>query len=547
MIRRTGILSRMLWLIPLLMMFAAAPAMGASGSDGESPHPGWIIPFVVLLGMIALFPLLAPKFWHHRFPIFAGVMFLVGLAYYWFFRHDLHPWLHEMKEYVSFISLLFALFVISGGIMINVSRKATPLANCTLLLLGAVIANIFGTTGAAMLLIRPFIRINKGHIRPYHIVFFIFTVANTGGCLTPIGDPPLFLAKLKGVPFWWFLENCWEPWLFTVLVLISIFWVVDKIDHGKTDRHDWGEHDSGPAVRINGIHNFLFIIVVLIAVFQQSVFSAIEALHEDGVTLMRVAHIVFSREVLMVAAALTSRRFTHVGIYEQNEFSWFPIKEVAILFLAIFSTMVPALEWLNVNSHKLAVDVPYTDRSVSLVDTPGKQFFMTGTLSSFLDNAPTWVTFFYAQTAAAEHANPEHLARVRAAVDRVGEGEGWTDVLKDLTTSEAHTFEALMRNHEQAVLNGDVGDTQIEAMYMIAEPGVREMNGKPLALYLQAISLAAVFFGACTYIGNAPNFMVKSMAESSGINMPSFLGYMFKFGIPILVPVYIVIWALFLR
>ncbi|MAE62070.1 MAG: hypothetical protein CMJ49_12020 [Planctomycetaceae bacterium] len=499
--------------------------------------------------MIALLPLLTPKFWHHRFPIIAGIMFLVGLSYYWVLREDLHPWLHEMKEYVSFIALLFALFVISGGIMISVSRKATPLANCTLLLLGAVIANIFGTTGAAMLLIRPYIRINKGHIRPYHIVFFIFTVANCGGCLTPIGDPPLFLGYLKGVPFWWFLENAWEAWLLCLLVLIVIFWVFEKIDHGKAERHDWGEHDTGPAVRINGIHNFLFIIVVLIAVFQQSVFSAIEALGKDGVTVMELVYLLFSREVMMVAAALISRWVTSIGIYERNEFSWFPIKEVVILFLAIFSTMVPCLEWLDANARKLE-EVKVGGQTVNLVADPGRYYYITGTLSAFLDNAPTWVTFFTTQTAAAEKENPEHLQHVRDAAVRVADGDHWADASEELGLAppERLTLETLMIHHGDKVRSGTVSDSQIKAAYMVADPDrpIRP-GGPPLAKFLLAISLAAVFFGACTYIGNAPNFMVKSIAESSGIRMPSFLGYLFKFAIPILLPVYIFVWFIFLR
>jgi len=506
-----------------------------AGGHGHkvSPNPLWILPFVVVLCCIALGPLFFLHWWEHKYPYVAGVLFLVGLFYYLVIRKDMHPWFHEMREYVSFIALLSALFVVSGGIVIHVSRKATPAANITLLLIGAVIANIFGTTGAAMLLIRPYIRINKHHIKPYHIVFFIFIVANVGGCLTPIGDPPLFLGYLKGVPFWWVLEHCWQPWAVATALLLGIFFVIDTRDHAKEERHDWGQHDTGPAVRINGIYNILLILVVIGAVFQSSIFDAVDGISESGFSLGHLVGLVFSREVLMLATAAASYKFTNVGIHESNAFSFGPIREVAILFLAIFSTMVPALEYLDANAEKMPLK------------TPAHFYYATGSLSSVLDNAPTYLTFLQArlgeipadQVALAKN----QLLEMYLAYEQDPSRPMMTYLPHESDTQVLHAIEETVRYHEADIIagKGHVDDAELKLGFLT---GVKELNH-----FLVAISIGAVFFGAMTYIGNAPNFMVKSIAESSGIKMPSFLGYVFKFGLPYLLPVLIVIWAIFLR
>lgn len=510
----------------------ASEAHGEEHHEKVSPHPIWMLPFVIVLLSIALFPLFAQHWWEHNYPYVAGVLFVVGFLYYQFVRHDLHPWLHEMREYVSFIALLFALFVISGGIAINVSRKATPAANVLLLLIGAIIANLFGTTGAAMLLIRPYIRINRAHIKPYHIVFFIFIIANAGGCLTPIGDPPLFLGYLKGVPFWWVFEHCWQPWLVTNALLLAIFFVIDKLDHKKAERSEPADHDTGPAVRINGILNFVFILVVIGGVFRDSMFDNWAALSaDDGVTGPKLLNLVFSREIIMVGAAIASKLATHKGIYEQNQFTYAPIREVAILFLAIFSTMKPALEYLDSNADKMPLE------------TPGHFYFATGTLSAVLDNAPTYLTFLQARLG---QIKPEQIDEIQRLTDEMYAAYAANPntllaqhIPTDASPDVRDALVATVYYHGDDLIEhkGHVNPDELKLAFLI---GVRELNA-----YLVAISLGAVFFGAMTYIGNAPNFMVKSIAESSGIVMPSFLGYVFKYALPILLPVYVIVWAIF--
>ncbi|MHB1157926.1 MAG: sodium:proton antiporter [Phycisphaerales bacterium] len=492
-----------------------------SGGEHQADVPiYWVLPFALFLGCIALAPLFFSHFWEHKYPLVAGAFFLVGLGYYLLVRHDLHPWTHEMREYVSFIALLFALFVVSGGIVIHVSRKATPTINVSLLLTGAIVANIFGTTGAAMLLIRPYIRINRKHIKPYHIIFFIFLIANVGGCLTPVGDPPLFLGYLKGVPFWWVLEHCWQPWAVAVLILLAIFYVFDKRDHAREERHDWGENDTGAAVRVNGMVNLLLILVVILAVFRESVFDA-----------KNILDLLTSREVLMVAAALVSLKLTKKAVHQANEFKFAPIREVAIIFLAIFSTMVPALEYLDANAEKMPLR------------TPGQFYFATGALSSVLDNAPTYLTFLQARLG---EIKPEQVAEAQEALkvtyanyeaDTSRPLAAFLPVIPDPQVNDA--VKTVIQYHEADVIKGKgvIDEAELKLAFLI---GVPAFNA-----FLVAISVGAVFFGAMTYIGNAPNFMVKSIAESSGIQMPSFLGYVFKYSAVILLPVLIIVWLIF--
>ncbi|MFA7237893.1 MAG: sodium:proton antiporter, partial [Phycisphaeraceae bacterium] len=467
-------------------------------------------------------------FWEHKYPLVAGAFFLIGFGYYFLVRGDLHPWTHEMREYVSFIALLFALFVVSGGIVIHVSRKATPSINVSLLLTGAIIANIFGTTGAAMLLIRPYIRINRKHIKPYHIIFFIFLVANVGGCLTPVGDPPLFLGYLKGVPFWWVLEHCWQPWLVATLMLLAIFYVFDKRDHAREERHDWGENDTGAAVRVNGMVNLLLILIVILAVFRESMFDA-----------KGVLDLLTSREVMMVATALVSLKLTKKAVHEANEFKFAPIREVAIIFLAIFSTMVPALEYLDKNADRMPLK------------TTGQFYFSTGALSSVLDNAPTYLTFLQARLG---EIDAEQVREARQAIQTAYDPYEAdtpkyksdasrppliTYVPKSLAPEVLAAVNTAIRYYEADIIaqKGHIDEAKLKLAFLI---GVPALNG-----FLIAISVGAVFFGAMTYIGNAPNFMVKSIAESSGIKMPSFLGYVFKYSAVILLPVLVVIWLIF--
>jgi Na+/H+ antiporter NhaD/arsenite permease-like protein len=354
-------------------------------------------------------------------------------------------------EYASFIALIGSLFVVSGGIHIVVKGQATPLANVAFLLAGAVLANVLGTTGAAMLLIRPWIRVNQHRIRAYHIVFFIFLVANIGGCLTPIGDPPLFLGYLQGVPFWWVLKNCWPMWTAGVGLLLGIFYVIDQTHFNRAPKKN-AEHEIW---RFDGFFNLIFLAVILGAVF--------------------ITRPLFLREGLMLAAALASylvtrRHFRHV--HEENEFDFHPVKEVVILFAGIFATMMPALDWLGLHAKELLGANP----------SPGIFYWGTGALSAVLDNAPTYLGFLSA-------------------------------------------------------LSGATGAKEIAGL----------LGQNAGALSMLAISVGAVFFGAATYIGNGPNFMVKAIAGQEKIPMPGFLGFVFKFTLPFLLPALMTVWLLFFR
>ncbi len=390
------------------------------------------IPFILLLAAMALMPFIHRHWWEHHYGKVSITLAAVVGGYYLFFAASPRAWLHSMGDYLSFIVLLGSLYIVSGGIVIGVGRKATPLANSILLLFGAIISNIFGTTGASMLLIRPFLRMNKEHLRPYHVIFFIFIISNAGGLLTPIGDPPLFLGYLRGVPFWWNVQNCRWVWMFVIGILLAVFLVLDALDHKRQERKT--AEDPGPAVHIVGIHNFLFIAVVVWAVFQRPIW----------------------RETIMVLATVASWLLTSKLIYQRNEFTFGPITEVVLLFFGIFATMVPLLQLLEQHASLIAPA------------TPGQYYFFTGGLSAVLDNAPTYLVFF-------------------------------------------------------------------------------ELAGKSLDRYLLAISLGSVLFGAMTYIGNGPNFMVKSIAESSGMKMPGFIGYIVGYSLPILGPLYVLVWLIFLR
>jgi Na+/H+ antiporter NhaD/arsenite permease-like protein len=364
--------------------------------------------------------------------------------------HDTHSLWDSAHEYLSFIALVGSLFVISGGIHIGIKGEATPLKNVVFLLGGAILANILGTTGAGMLLIRPWIRMNKSRVTAYHIVFFIFIVANIGGSLTPIGDPPLFLGYLVGVPFWWVAQNCWEIWLIGIGLLLGTFYVVDRRNFRRAVPTVREKAAGENKWQIEGLPNLFFLAVILGAVFIQTP--------------------LFLREGLMLAAAAGSYFTTKKSVHQANDFNFHPIQEVAILFAGIFTTMIPALAWLKHGSQSLLGEHP----------GPGVFFWGTGVLSSALDNAPTYLGFLTA-------------------------------------------------------LHSTAGTTDIPSLIISHN------------LELQAISIAAVFFGAATYIGNGPNFMVKAIAEQNEVRMPSFLEYVLRFTLPFLLPVLVIVWLIFFR
>lgn len=431
---------------------------------------GWVTPFVMLLGAIAVMPFVNRHWWERWYPAVAIGLGAVAVWPYLFGGQPVGRFVHTMEEYVSFVVLLGALFVISGGIVIKIRRLATPAMNCVLLLMGAVLANLLGTTGASMLLIRPYLRMNRNHLRPYHVVFFIFVVSNVGGSLTPVGDPPLFLGYLMGVPFWWVLEHMRGPSSIAVGALLAIFFVIDTLDHKKQKRVH--EHDGGPTVQVVGIHNVLLVLAVVAAVFLDGVFEHLPGAF--GGNLRDVFGVLKSREVVMVAAAVLSRYVTRRPVYEANEFTFAPIREVAFLFAGIFAAMVPASQYLQENASQLPLK------------SAGQYYFTSGVLSSVLDNAPTYKTLLETRLATIDPA-------------------------------------------------GDMSALQT----LLAHPD--------LSQFLLAISAGSVFWGACTYIGNGPNFMVKSIADSAGLRTPSFGQYVWKYTIPVLIPVYILIWAVYFR
>ncbi len=428
----------------------ALPSHGWSAEPQVPLVKAWMVtPFIVLLLAIALVPFINRQWWDRYYPhVSLGLGFAV-LAYYTLYL-DYHRMVHVGLDYLSFIALIGSLFVAAGGIFLHSERHATPLMNTALLAIGAVVSNLVGTTGASMLLIRPFIRINKPRIRGFHVVFFIFVVSNIGGALTPIGDPPLFLGYLNGVPFHWTIFNLWHIWLLALILVLLVFFVIDSYSY-----HRWVERKHravrGSRFRLIGAQNFLFLFIILAAVFAGSPV----------------------RELIMVGAAAAAYRFARKEALHANEFTFVPIKEVAILFAGIFATMVPALDWLALNADRLGIR------------SPGQYYWGSGLLSSFLDNAPTYLNFLSAALG-----------------------------LHQLTLGDPSHMKILIAEHGR---------------------------------FLQAVSVGSVFFGANTYIGNGPNFMVKSIAEHAGVECPSFFGYMVNYSIPVLIPVFTVVWFLFFR
>ena len=441
----------------------------------EAHHgaPAWtVIPFVLLLLMIATGPLFYEHFWHKNYPKVAVILAVIVVSYYLFVLHNTHSPVHAAFEYIQFIALLASLFIASGGIVINVNKKSTAKTNTIILIIGALISNLIGTTGASMLLIRPFIRLNKDRIKAYHIIFFIFIVSNVGGSLTPIGDPPLFLGFLKGVPFFWTLEHNILPWLFALSLLNGLFYIIDK--RNKKGQEDVAVAAYDNKITINGKRNFIWLAVIIAAVFiDPNIFSWVPGIQYDGQQFSYI------REVIMLSVAYLSYKYAKGGVHDLNEFSFEPIREVAFIFIGIFGTMMPALDLVGAFAK--------SEAGASLI-THNTLYWGTGILSGFLDNAPTYLNFL----AAAMASQGGSISMINQVTDFAMGGVYYDSVLD-----------------------------------------------------LKAISIAAVFFGAMTYIGNGPNFMVKSIAEQVGIKMPSFFGYIIRFSIPILVPLVFLVWLLF--
>lgn len=410
-----------------------------------------LFPFALLLLSIAFFPLVRHEMWEkNSVKAFISALFGTPVVIFLISEGKTNHLLHVVEEYFSFISLITSLFIVSGGLLIDIKVPPSPAFNTLILLFGAIFSNIIGTTGASMLLIRPFLRINRLRENTFHIpVFFIFTVSNIGGLLTPIGDPPLFMGFLKGVPFFWSLK-LFSVWILELGLVLITFFVWDLITLKKERKllevlEEEKEQGKKISFIIKGKINLFFLLMIIISVIS-----------------LRTP----LRELIMWVSALLSWVLTPKDIRERNEFSFEPAKEVAIVFAGIFTTMTPVLDFLRENGDKFGVDSPW------------EFFFVTGVLSSFLDNAPTYLTFF---------------AMAQGITEKFG-----------LTPSVAGVWEP----------------------------------------FLKAISCGAVFMGANSYIGNAPNFMVKSISEEMKIKVPNFISYMF-YSFIILIPSYFLIAFLF--
>ena len=430
--------------------------------------PLWLVaPFVILLLMIATGPLFYIHHWHNHYPKYAVALGLFVTIYYLFVLQDGSSMLHALQEYLSFIALVASLFIAASGIFLKINARGTPLVNVSLLSVGAIIANLIATTGAAMLFIRPYMRLNKGRLKAYHIVFFIFIVANVGGAMTPIGDPPLFLGFLRGVPFFWTAAHLWYIWAPTIIVLLAIFYVIDSRNKAESTT----DISSGKTIEIQGTRSFIFVVIIVISVFIDP--NVIQGLKGTPLDLVGTYHLPFGiREIIMFSMCILAFMYCDKEALKKNEFTFEPIREVGWLFLGIFACMVPALALISNYASENAAGLNATTF-----------YWGTGILSGVLDNAPTYLNF------------------LAAAMGKF-----------DLDVSNAMDVKVFASKD---------------------------------ALYLSAISIAAVFFGAMTYIGNAPNFMVKAIAESNNADVPSFVGYLVKYGLVILLPVYTVVWLVF--
>ena len=463
------------WLTSIAL-FALPGLAFAADLDGGSISMLWGVPFAGLLLSIALVPLFAPIFWHHHFGKVAaawGLAFLVPFAVVFGPGVAGASFVHALlAEYIPFVILLTALFAVSGGIYIRGNLHGTPLLNTGILLVGGLLASFMGTTGASMLLIRPLIRANDNRQSCAHVVvFFIFIVSNIGGSLTPLGDPPLFLGFLKGVSFFWTVGHILPDTAFLMVTLLALFYVLDSYLYKKQGVTRADPTPDTTRFGFDGSFNFALLAVVVALVLMSGVWKPGIEFDIMG-THIGLPGLV--RDVGLVVVTFVSLAITPKAVHESNQFGWAPMQEVAKLFAGIFLTIIPVIAMLQAG-----VNGPFgaVVRAVTNADgtpNPAAYFWATGLLSSFLDNAPTYLVFF-----------------------------------------------------------NTAGGDPVQLM-------------GPLASTLAAISAGAVFMGANTYIGNAPNLMVKAIAEDRGVKMPSFFGYMaWSFGI--LVPLFVVVTFLFFR
>jgi Na+/H+ antiporter NhaD/arsenite permease-like protein len=446
----------------------------AADLDGSRLGLFWALPFAGILLSIAIFPLLAPHFWEHhcgKVAAFWGVLVAAMLALATGSGTAAHALLHTaLHEYMPFILLLLALFTVAGGIVVAGNLHGSPAMNTLLLAIGTGLASIIGTTGASMVMIRPMLRANDNRKHNVHVVvFFIFLVANIGGSLTPLGDPPLFLGFLRGVDFFWTTKHLFSETLLTAGIVLAVFFMLDTLLYRREGVTPNDPTPDNP-IRIKGGANFVLIFVIISAILMSATIDL------GSIVLLGVPLALQDvlRDAIMIAVTVISLKTTPKASHEANGFSWGPIREVAVLFAGIFATIIPVLAMLRAGAAG-----PFAPL-IALVTGPdgapnnAAYFWLTGGLSSFLDNAPTYLVFFQ-------------------------------------------------------MAGGDPARLMTEG-----------------ALTLAAISAGAVFMGANTYIGNAPNFMVYAIARQAGVKMPSFFGYMLWSGC-ILIPAFVLVTLIFFR
>jgi Na+/H+ antiporter NhaD/arsenite permease-like protein len=455
------------------MTTMAAKTVAAS----SAAVPPWLcIPFAGLLLCIAICPLIKPEWWDKnkgKAVLLWSLLFIIPFAIVGGLGKMADTVLGcVFNDYLTFIVLLFGLFCVAGNIKLEGSLVGSPKANVVLLLIGTLLSSFIGTTGSSMLMVRPVIKVNSWRKRKYHImVFFIFLISNMGGCLTPIGDPPLLMGFMRGVPFMWSMHLL-PVLLFNLVILLPVFYLIDrhayKKDLAEGVQLPEKQESKGAKMRIRGLHNILFLVMIVVAVVLSGVLQGVPGFKDAagnlrGLPITPNVTLSFPSIIevaIILLAAWLSFHTTKQEIRTENHFTWDAIKEVATLFIGIFITMQPALMLLKVNGAQLGLS------------QPAQMFWASGALSSFLDNTPTYLVF--------------------------------------LTTAGSLHFAS----------------------------GLVTTVGTIPAKMLLAISCGAVFMGANTYIGNAPNFMVKSISEENGIKMPSFFGYML-WSVAILIPVFL--------
>ena len=465
-----GSIATMLLLTPLTILAAE------SGESSTATVPIWLcIPFAGLLLCIAVLPLVKPEWWEKNQPLAVAVwslLFIIPFAVTYSAGDAVETVLEcILNDYLTFIVLLFGLFCVAGNITLEGDLAGSPRVNVIFLAIGTLLSSCIGTTGASMLMVRPMIKMNSWRQHKSHImVFFIFLISNMGGCLTPIGDPPLLMGFMRGVPFFWSL-HLFPILIFNMVILLTVFYLLDRHNYRK-DIANGRKPDiskAGTTLKIDGLHNIIFLIMIVAAVILSGTLPNLAAFQDAagnvrGIRVFREVTLGFPSIIevaIILLAALLSFKTTDSQIRTSNHFTWGAIKEVAVLFIGIFITMIPALLILKARGSSLGLTEPW------------QFFWITGALSSFLDNTPTYLVFF---TTAASL--------------------GFSSGIQTLTSFIPQTI-------------------------------------------LMAISCGAVFMGANTYIGNAPNFMVRSIAEENGIKMPSFFGYML-WSLSCLIPVFLI-------